>query len=281
MSETRGHTKVDRLHAQLRDGVAELASSNDWQRWLAVAAKFHRYSFRNVMLILIQRPEATLVAGYRRWQQLGRQVRRGEHGIAILAPCTRTVTDPDTGEDTRRVVGFRPTTVFDIAQTDGEALPTAPTDTIDSLGGEGPEGLWDALAVQALERGFPVFTGDADRIGDPRANGVCRRQPSPEIVVADDLAPAMQCKTLAHELAHARLHDGDVDRARAEVEAESVAYIVCTAAGMDTADYSFGYVTGWSNGDPDVVEATGHRVMHTAQAVLDGLTDHHTPMPAS
>lgn len=267
-SKTSGEDKAAKLHAQLHEGVAALATSEDWQRWLAVAAKFRRYSVHNTFLILLQKPDATRVAGYKTWQKLGRQVRKGEQGIAILAPVTRTMVDEDTGEAVRRVVAFRGATVFDVSQTDGEPLPEVP-EVAEQIDGDEPDGLWDALARQAADAGFAVTLAGSDRVGHAEAKGVCRHD-THEIVVRSDLAAGMQCKTLVHELAHALLHgpEAGTGRARAEVEAESVAYIVCEAVGLSSHAYSFGYVTGWSGGDPDVVQATAQRVMHTAQAML-------------
>lgn len=267
-SKTSDEDKVAKLHQQLREGVAALATSEDWQQWLAVAAQFRRYSVHNTFLILLQKPDATRVAGYKAWQKLGRQVRKGEQGIAILAPVTRTIEDEDTGEQVRRVVAFRGATVFDLSQTDGEPLPQAP-DVAEHIDGDEPDGLWDALICQAADAGFTVTLAGADRVGHAEAKGACRHD-THEIVVRDDLDAAMRCKTLAHELAHALLHgpEAGTGRARAEVEAESVAYIVCEAVGLSSHAYSFGYVTSWSGGDPDVVQVTAQRVMHTAQAIL-------------
>jgi hypothetical protein len=258
--------------------VAELVDGEDWQRWLEVAARFPRYSFRNTLLIRLQRPDATAVMGYRAWQALGHQVRKGEHSISILAPCTYKATaasDDDQEQDQeasanhspRRVLrGFRIAHVFDLAQTEGDTIqpPAGPS----LLEGEVPAGLWDTLAGQVAAAGFILERASIGSGANGTTNYTTRT-----VTVADDLSAAQAAKTLAHELAHCLLHDGNEYalgcRGRAEVEAESVAYITCRAAGLTTAPYSFGYVAGWSGGDPNIVKATAERVITTARTILD------------
>src|SRR5207244_9968641 len=135
--------RVRALHEQLVEGVRALTTSEDWVRALEQAARFHRYSWRNSLLIALQRPEATRVAGYRTWQSLGRQVRRGEHGIAILAPMVYRKRDDAEETDALVVLrGFKVVSVFDVAQTEGEELPdVAPS----RLEGAAPTGLCDEL----------------------------------------------------------------------------------------------------------------------------------------
>jgi hypothetical protein len=256
--------KLEELQAQIEAGVAELVGGEDWQRWLSVAARFPRYSFRNQLLILAQRPDARAVMGYRAWQALGHQVRRGERSIDILAPCTYKAkaknTEPESDDPSdedrddseegrpRRILrGFRVAHVFDISQTDGGHVtpPARPA----LLEGDAPAGLWDTLAAQIRAAGFTLGRATIPS----RANGVTNFA-ARTVTIAEHLAAAQACKTLAHELAHTALHDGSEYamgcRGRAEIEAESVAYIVCHAAGLTTAAYSFGYVAHWSGGDP-------------------------------
>ena len=254
------------VHEQLTAGVAALSGSEGWQRMLQVTARFHRYSPNNVLLIAVQRPEATLVAGYRSWQQLGRQVVRGERGIAILAPVlTHTERNPDSepSDHARVLRGFRVTHVFDVSQTEGDALPeTGPR----LLAGGSPRGLWDALASQVHDAGFTLDRGDCGA-----ANGYTDHVQH-HVRVRDDVSSAQACKTLAHELAHVILHGPDQPvrlRHEAEVEAESVAYVVSTAAGLPTGDYSIPYVTSWSSGSTDVVRDAATRVLSTARLIID------------
>jgi antirestriction protein ArdC len=256
--------RIDALHAELESGVAALIDSETWQSWLATAAKFHTYSFNNQMLIAVQCPAATHVAGYRAWQALGRNVRKGEHSIGILAPNTRRVKDAITGEESRRVTGFRVASVFDISQTDGDPLPVEPRPVL--LQGEAPAGLWDALTALAVREGFTVERGDTGQ-----ANGWM--QPDTRTIrVSDTLSPAQAAKTLVHECAHALLHaatdyDYSGHRGIAEVEAESVAFIVGSVHELDTGAYSMPYVAGWGK-DAAVVAATASNVTRTARAIL-------------
>ena len=259
-------------HQHLTNAVAALVTGDDWQRMLAVATRFHHYSAGNVMLITAQRPDATHVAGYRTWQRLGRNVRRGEHGIAILAPCTYRRPADTTGDDDAAAAvlrGFRIIHVFDIAQTDGEPLPdVAPA----LLTGDDPTGLYDRLAGQIFAAGFELRRGNCRP-----ANGVTDYA-TRTVTIGDDLAPAQAAKTLAHELGHVLLHDGTEYatgcRGRAEVEAESVAYLIGAAAGLDTGGYSFAYIAHWSGGDPAAVHATAARVIDAARRAIGaaGLT---------
>lgn len=261
---------VDQLHRH----IAALVTGADWQRWLSVAARFHRYSFNNQILIYAQRPAATHVAGYRRWQSLGRQVRRGEHGIAILAPCTRRRTDidDDTGDTTTHTViaGFRVATVFDLTQTDGDPLPTPAAPAL--IDGHAPADLVARLADQIATQGFTYQRAPLPKVY-AGATGLTDYE-THTVTVRPDLPDAHAAKTTAHELAHVLLHHpiaGIRSRSYAEVEAESVAYIVCRAAGLDTNAYTFPYVAAWARGDLDVVTATAERVIAGARTILEHL----------
>ncbi|MDQ6945667.1 MAG: ArdC family protein [Actinomycetota bacterium] len=274
MTTTRTKTdKLDELHERLATQVESLISGEDWKAMLDIAARLHRYSARNVMLILSQRPAGvTMVAGYRRWQSLGRQVRKGEQGIAILAPCVyrkRPIDDAAAGHDspelTRILRGFRVAYVWDESQTDGEALPDVRPEL---LVGDDPAQLWAGLVAQLDGCGYTVSRGDCGG-----ANGFTDFL-ARKVMVRDDVDELQAAKTLCHETAHALLHDPSqqpVARARAEVEAESVAYIVCQRAGLATTDYSLPYVARWSGGDADVVRSTADRVLGAARRILDGL----------
>jgi hypothetical protein len=273
--------KVEQLQADIEAGVAELVEGEDWQRWLRVASRFPRYSFRNTLLIKIQQPDASVVMGYRAWQAFGHQVRKGSKSISILAPCTyKTGRNDEEAEDqdeaeaaeqqkekARRVLrGFRIAHVFDLSVTDGYTVrpPAGPA----LLDGEAPAGLWDALAAQVTAEGFTLTRAEIPSGANGTTNFATRT-----VTVAAHLSPAQAAKTLAHELGHAVCHTGmeyaTGCRGRAEVEAESVAFIVCRAAGLMTAAYSFGYVAGWSAGDPKVVKATAERVVTAARDILD------------
>jgi hypothetical protein len=262
--------RVANLVDELHDGVAALTTTDDWLRFLATAARFHRYSFWNTIAILRQRPDATRVAGYQQWRRLGRQVRRGEHGIRILAPCTYRVEGAEPDNDDGRLVlrGWRVATVFDVTQTEGDPLPEPPVTLLD---GDGPDGLRDQLATLIQCEDYDYTLG-ALPDGSPSGALGLTDHAARHVVVRDDLPGAQQAKTTAHELAHVRMHRGD-DRPTAvrEIEAESVAYVICGAVGLATDAYSFGYLATWAHGDTDTVRATGERVITTARAILDGL----------
>ena len=262
--------RADRLasaHADLVAAVESLTSGDDWRRMLEVSARLHHYSANNCFLIMMQAPDATRVAGYKTWQSLGRQVRKGERGIRILAPCKfrRTWTDEETGEELSMtgVRGFTTVSVFDVAQTDGDELPDVGPHLLE---GDAVGGLWDALGAQVKAAGYTLERGNC--LG---ANG--RTDHSVRTVrVRDDVSDAQATKTLAHELAHVLLHPDTSDyfrcRGRSEVEAESVAFLVCQAAGLTTDGYSFPYVAGWADGEVKVIQDTAERVITTARAIL-------------
>jgi len=271
--------KLTEAHDLLVSSVESLTSGEDWARMLEVAGRFTRYSAGNVFLIAVQRPDATRVAGYRTWQSLGRQVRRGEHGIRILAPCryvSAVVTDDDGSEHKLYGVrGFTTTTVFDVSQTDGAELPdVGPT----LLEGDGVAGFWDGLAAQVTALGYSLERGDCGG-----ANGRTDHS-TRTVTVRDDVSDAQATKTLAHELAHVILHPCTTAyfqcRGRSEVEAESVAFLVCRAAGLSTDGYSFPYVAGWANGETDVVRETADKVLTTARAILTALETEQEREPA-
>jgi antirestriction protein ArdC len=271
MAHRTGDT-VDKLasaHADLVEAVESLTSGEDWQRMLDLASRFHRYSANNVFLIKLQRPEASRVAGYRTWQSLGRQVRKGERGIRILAPCHyRSKTTDEDGTETTHVGvrGFTTATVFDVSQTDGKELPDVRPALLD---GAGVAGLWDALALQVKAAGYTLERGDCRG-----ANGYTDHSVR-TVRVRDDVSDAQATKTLCHELAHVLLHPDSAAyfqcRGLCEVEAESVAYLVCRAAGLATDGYSWPYIARWSDGKAEVVQSTAGRVLEAARTILAGL----------
>jgi len=286
--------KLTGLHRTLTEQVTALATGPEWRRWLDMAAKFHNYSFNNTLLLLTQKPDATQVAGYNLWQELGRQVTKGEKGLVILAPVTRKLDPPQDdghptraerpappgdgqaeGTDSQRVVGFRPAYVWDVSQTTGDPLPAPPMPQL--LAGQAPEGLWDALAAQCTAAGFTVTRQPI--AGETGPNGYTA-YPTREVVVRSDVDDAQAVKTLAHELGHVLMHDpagfekGQTRTCRGdrEVEAESLAYLVAADHGLDTAEYTFAYVAGWAaqTGDVDAaLRASAVRVLSTAHQVLD------------
>ncbi|MGH9150573.1 MAG: ArdC-like ssDNA-binding domain-containing protein, partial [Acidimicrobiales bacterium] len=218
--------------------------------------------------ILLQAPNATRVGGYRRWQSLGRQVRKGERGIAIFAPCVyraRPLDDDEAAgapELARVLRGFRIAHVWDESQTDGDPLPDVRPQL---LAGEAPAGLWDGLAREVADAGYELTLGQCGG-ANGRTSYATRT-----VTVRDDVDDAQATRTLMHELAHVWLHDPDEalhHRGVAEVEAESTAYVVCQAAGMVTDGYSLPYVARWSGGDPEKVRLTAERVIGASRRAL-------------
>lgn len=263
---------AEQLHSQLLDQVARLRTSEEWLQAMVAAARFHDYSLANWLLLWSQAEQrgskVTRPAGYRAWQKLGRQVRKGETGYRILAPVTRRVTSEEEGTDERMVVGFRVVTVFDVSQTDGEPLPDVGPRL---LTGDGDVALADAGISMIEDAGY------AFRLGELRGPNGVTRPGTREVVVHGGLEGAQITKTTIHELAHVLMHAdaGRVEcRGQVEVEAESVAYVVCAAAGLDTSAYSVAYVARWAETakEPDrILLQTGERIVAVARQILDHL----------
>ena len=258
---------------RLAVGITQLTSSERWQDWLTMQSRFHSYSFNNTLLILGQKPKATRVAGFNAWRKVDRFVRKGEKGIWILAPMvykSDAADDTCTGDEPTKVVrGFKAVPVFDVSQTDGADLP----EVCNRLDGEDEAGLFERLRTVAASIGFSVE--DADDLGG--ANGICTHDELRIQVLAGN-SPVQRVKTLAHELGHAILHapgEGRPDsRAVLELEAESVAFVICAAAGITSDDYSFGYVATWSGGGDEalaVIKASGARIQRAADQILNVL----------
>ena len=245
----------------LTKGVARLVSSEQWQRHLEIQARFHHYSANNVVLIAGQFPEATQVAGFRAWRKLGRQVKRGEKAIWILAPVIIREGDDD------RLRGFRPVPVFDVSQTEGEPLPAICTPLV----GDDDHGLFARLVRVAGSLGYTVVRTPIEGSTHGDCSFVERRI---RIEARNDRR--QQVKTLAHEVTHALLHEGVTDRGRAELEAESVAYVVCRQWGIDSGTYSFGYVAAWAGGGDEAIAgitASCTRIQSTAAHILGSVAD--------
>ncbi len=253
--------QIDASLDTLAEAVDEVRASDIFRRYLDVQAKFHRYSWCNSMLIASQQPDATQVAGYRAWQKLGRQVRKGERGIAIFAPCPWKRENTDTGEEESGMF-FRVAHVFDVAQTDGDELPTVDVPTIASAADD----LLDSLKTVASKRGIAVaFTAQPGTRMGVSMHG--------SVEVAPDHPTGQQAKTLAHELAHEALHwedRGPLTRSIAELEAESVAYVVCAHVGLDVEVRASRYIALW-DGDSKALRASLERIADTARGLIDDL----------
>jgi antirestriction protein ArdC len=260
--------EADTLHESIGSQLEELTSTEGWARFLAFATGFHSYSLSNVLLILSQRPDASRVAGFRQWQERGRQVRKGERSIKIFGYATKR-TEDENGEEERRAY-FPILSVFDVSQTDsidGEEIPElAPR----LIGGD-DAGIYDAAAEWLTGQGWSI-----DRASTGEANGFTQHAKR-TITIHDELQPAQAAATMLHEAAHALMH-ADADdyhqhRGIYETEAESVAYIVAGVLGLDTSSKSIGYIAGWTDGDVETVKSTATRVLATARTILDGITE--------
>jgi hypothetical protein len=269
-----GATDHDRLLDTLSEGVQALTTSDRWRAHLELQGRFHHYSFNNALLIGSQAPDATRVAGFATWRSLGRSVRKGERAIRILAPMVGRRTRVGDGEEVRPVIGFRSVPVFDVAQTEGDELVSV----CRNLEGDDPSACFAALRRRADRLGFAVERADLPGATNGDCTYALRR-----IRVERRNRPAQQVKTLAHELAHALLHEGVADRALAELEAESTAFVVCRALGLDSGDYTFGYVACWAGGGAEAVAAitaSGGAIQRAAAAILDGLDAPATGTPS-
>ena len=262
--------KLKEITDRLEQGITELFESERYREYLRVMSKFHNYSFNNTLLIAMQKPDASLVAGFSAWKNnFGRNVMKGQKGIKIIAPSPYKVKqemkkiDPHTqqpiiGKDGKPVTeekeitipAYKVVSVFDVSQTEGKELPDI---AVDELTGD-VERYRDFFA--ALEKTSPVPIGFEQIPGS--SHGYYHLEDK-RIAIQEGMSELQTLKTAIHEIAHAKLHDIDlnapeneqqprVDRRTREVEAESVAYTVCQHYGLDTSDYSFGYVAGWSSG---------------------------------
>lgn len=262
--------KLKEITDRLEQGITELFDSERYKEYLRVMSKFHNYSFNNTLLIAMQKPDASLVAGFSSWKNnFGRNVMKGQKGIKIIAPSPFKIKqqmekiDPHTqkpviGKDGKPVTeekeitipAYKVVSVFDVSQTEGRELPGI---AVDELTGD-VDRYKDFFA--ALEKTSPVPIGFEKIEGG--AHGYYHLEDK-RIAIDEGMSELQTLKTAIHEIAHAKLHDIDlnapteeqqprVDRRTREVEAESVAYTVCQHYGLDTSDYSFGYVAGWSSG---------------------------------
>jgi len=272
--DTTTDTRLEDAHKALTDGIAALVSSDDWKRYLATQSRFHKYSFGNVMWLMGQAitrgVDVTRFAGYRTWQSLGRQVRKGEKAFHVLAPLKfkKSVEKDGVKEDVYGIRGWRVESTFDISQTDGEPLPEVAKDLQGSS--EEIRSLTAKLAAWSASRGVPV-TFPARPAGET-ADGLYYR--AGRIEVFEGMSDLQTFRVLVHEVAHSILHAKEEDRhgrPQNEVEAESTAFIVFTVLGFDASEYSFGYVAGWSEGDTKLVKSVGERIQKAAKEILSVL----------
>ena len=267
--------RIQEITEQLEADVAAVFESDAYKAYLKCMSKFHNYSLNNTLLIALQRPDASLCASYTSWQRdHGRQVRKGEKGIKIIAPCKYKVEldekDDDGNQKIAERTGFKVVTTFDISQTDGPDLPTV---GVNELTGEVGDYriLFNALSeicpvpiyTEDIRNGAKGYYSDADR----------------KIVIKSDMSQLQTIKTMIHEMAHEKLHakehldeDHILDRRTKEVEAESIAYTICQHYGLDSSDYSFSYIAGWSSGkEVKELKASLERIRSAADEMITGI----------
>lgn len=245
----------------LSESVTRLLQSDEYRAALTFRRRFSvRYSFRNVWLIYTQRPDASLVAGYKKWQEVGRQVKKGERSLCICAPLTRK----EEGETL--VFGFRTASVFDISQTEGDAVPELPQPEL--LSAEGAHIQLYRTRLEAFVRAQGV-TVDYLRLA--HGNGAYRPK-TRSIVLHDALPPLQHLKTLVHETAHALLKQEGAPYHVGELEAESCAYLVCDALALDTSRYSFPYLASWLE-KPDELLTAAQRACNVADTIAAALAE--------
>jgi antirestriction protein ArdC len=272
--------EAEALHNQLTTQIEALTNSEEWMKFLAFAQSFHAYSLNNLMLILSQRPTATAVAGFRQWQDKGRQVRKGEKAINIFGYSTKKVTveNTETGEEEeKKVARFPILSVFDINQTDpieGSEAGEKYANPVSRLTGEDDAGITAKITAYLETLGWTV-----EREAIPgETNGYTTTDGSKRVAIDAALSPAQAAKTAMHEAAHVLMHAEEdhaeyiAHRGTKETEAESVAYVVAGMLGLDTSAYSVGYVAGWAGADLDLIRSTAANVLKTVHTLAHVLT---------
>lgn len=223
-------SETEEIAKRLEEGVRDVFHSQKYMDYLKVMSQFHEYSLNNTLLIMMQRPSASIVAGYNAWKQMGRQVNRGEKGIRILAPSPYTLKVEQTQKNEK-----------------GEIIK-------DQKGIGTSEKYRQIFTAISKVSDIPIVT---ESITGSQIKGYCTRD---KIVLNESNSDLQNLKTLVHELAHHKLHFSPENELKSrqtkEVEAESIAYMVCQHFGIDTSEYSFGYIAGWSSGK-DVKELKG------------------------
>lgn len=298
MAENTQYDRVKEITDQLENGLTALFESESYRAYLTTLSKFHDYSLNNTILIAMQKPDATLVAGYTAWQkQFGRQVNKGEKAIRILAPTPYKQKvevdkiDPNTGEILKNPDGttqkevqevlrpaFKVVNVFDVSQTDGRELPTI---GVNELTGDVKQ---FEMFFEALKRTCPVPMEFEQIVSGAKGY---YHQVERRIAIQEGMSQVQTIKTAIHEMAHQKLHAIDPEkktpqagqdhltRNGKEVEAESVAYTVCQHYGIDTSDYSFAYIAGWSEGkETPELKASLNTIRTASSEMISEIDDH-------
>lgn len=264
--------RIQEISEQLEEGVRNMFESEQYKKWLSVCSRFHNYSLNNTILITMQRPDASFVCGYARWKEFGRTVKKGEHGIRILAPYKYKTEIEDSNGDRQTVeqIGFKPVYVFDVAQTEGKELPTI---GVHELTGDVKEyrRMFRALTeispvpirFEEIQSGAKGYYNDAEKC----------------IALQSGMSQLQTIKTLVHEICHSQNHSREalkeragLDRRSMEVESESVAHIVLKTFNLDSEDYSIPYISSWSSGkDIKELKACMESIKSTADEMITGI----------
>ena len=277
--------KTKRAFEMIEQGVTDVFSSDNYKKYLTCCSRFHNYSTNNTLLILAQKPDATLVAGYQSWQKnFNRHVNRGEKGLFILAPVTNKIIrlmdkadengnpildkdgNPVKEERVVNQLNYTVTTVFDISQTSGDPLPSL----LHTLSGSSDEILAFIDTVYDICT-IPIDYASAEKDSVLAHGAKGYYSPSQNrIVVNMELEDMQIAKTLIHEYAHSILHrHSDKDSDQKEIEAESLAFVLCDHFGIDTSEYSFGYIAGYSAEDPSRLKSILNDIQSTAHQLID------------
>ncbi len=257
--------KTKDLMKKLEEGVEQVFRSGNFQEWLKVQQLFYNYSYYNTMLILLQRSNASQVAGYRTWEKLGRYVRKGEKGIAILAPMITRLKNKDGKTEETVLNGFKPVHVFDISQTEGEELPEIAVEIMTSS--HIAQEMIPKLHEISSEKGIQIvyFQNRPDEAMGyyaPQTNEIGLKEASAD----------QQAKTFIHELAHALTHTEEANYQEGELIAEGTAFIVSAHFGLDTSSYSFEYVAAWaSRAKKDALKKVARTIQKTANQLIQEL----------
>ena len=283
MTAEQRREKAAALHDTISEQVEALRSSKEWTAFLDYMRSFHSYSLNNVLLMLAQRPTATQVAGFRQWQDKGRQVRKGESGMKIFGWASKKITEEEAaqkgGHVERNAKGepivryFPMLTVFDETQTDVIEGTQDCSTLAHLLVGEDEAAITVQITHWLASAGWSV---EAAELNGPR--GLTMLDDSRRVLIQSGLSPAQIAKTLLHEAAHVVLHSEEsieeyaAHRGVKETEAESVAYVLAGLLGLDTTAYSIGYIAGWSAGETDTIRATAANVLRAVHQLADALS---------
>lgn len=264
-------TRADDFRREIDVAIANLNTGPAWQSWLELTSRFHKYSLNNQLLILMQRPDATLVAGMRKWNELGRS-NKGAKAIWINAARIEEVKK-ENGETEERVRGFKPVPVYDVSDTHGDPLPERPHLEWTPEEGEAPEGMVEDLSTQITHHGYTLEYRDLGEVSEEGWTDPSTRT----VVINSRGSQAHRALVMAHELAHIELghtertdeyHTGSGGQRRSmEVEAESVAYVLGRHYGHKPKS-PFAYIDNWARGNQDLVRSTANNVVAASHRIL-------------